>query len=97
LYINRWINFSRSKKDKTSDKRDVSDDKKNSETDLSGTYGSDMVRILFFISIFDSFIFYVKKSGYKTTTDQDFQMYLGEIRPQIVKAPLAEQISTLAR
>jgi len=56
-----------------------------------------MVRILFFISIFDSFIFYVKKSGYKTTTDQDFQMYLGEIRPQIVKAPLAEQISTLAR
>ncbi len=51
----------------------------------------------FFISIFDLFIFYVKKSGSKTTTDEDFQMYLDEIRPQIAKVPLSEQISTLAR
>jgi hypothetical protein len=98
LYINRWINFSRSKKDKTSDKRDVSEDKKNNETDASGTNSSYMVGIsFFFISIFDLFIFYVKKSGYKTTTDEDFQMYLDEIRPQIAKVPLSEQISTLAR
>jgi hypothetical protein len=30
-------------------------------------------------------------------TDQDFQMYLDEIRPQVANAPLSEQISTLAR
>ncbi len=30
-------------------------------------------------------------------TDQDFQMYLDEIRPHIYNAPLSEQISTLAR
>jgi hypothetical protein len=29
--------------------------------------------------------------------DQDFQMYLDEIRPQIAKVPLSEQVSTLAR
>ncbi|CAF0918989.1 unnamed protein product [Rotaria sp. Silwood1] len=37
------------------------------------------------------------KSGYKLTTDQDFQMYLDEIQPQVTKVPLSEQISTLAR
>ncbi|CAF3972651.1 unnamed protein product [Rotaria magnacalcarata] len=37
------------------------------------------------------------KAGYKQTIDQDFQMYLDEIRPQISKVPLSEQISTLAR
>ncbi|CAF3163555.1 unnamed protein product [Rotaria socialis] len=37
------------------------------------------------------------KSGYKQTIDQDFQMYLDEIHPQILRVPLSEQISTLAR
>lgn len=37
------------------------------------------------------------KSVYKLTIDEDFQMYLDEIRPQITKKSLSEQISTLAR
>ncbi|CAF0914736.1 unnamed protein product [Rotaria sordida] len=70
---------SRSKKDKTSDKRDVSEDKKHTEKDLSGVTSSN------------------SKSGYKPTADPDFQMYLEEIQPQIIRVPLSEQISTLAR
>ncbi|CAF0827367.1 unnamed protein product [Rotaria sordida] len=70
---------SRSKKDKTSDKRDVSEDKKPTEKDLSGVTSSN------------------SKSGYKPTADPDFQMYLEEIQPQIIRVPLSEQISTLAR
>ena len=50
-----------------------------------------------FIWYFNLSIFYIKKSGYKPTTDQDFQMYLDEIRPQIAQVPLSEKISTLAR
>ncbi|CAF1295319.1 unnamed protein product [Rotaria magnacalcarata] len=69
---------SRSKKDKTSDKRDSSEDKKHSERESSEA-NADL------------------KAGYKQTIDQDFQMYLDEIRPQISKVPLSEQISTLAR
>ncbi|CAF3201276.1 unnamed protein product [Rotaria socialis] len=69
---------SRAKKDKTSDKRDSSEDKKHGERESSETT-ADL------------------KSGYKQTIDQDFQMYLDEIHPQILRVPLSEQISTLAR
>lgn len=37
------------------------------------------------------------KPTYKPIADTDFQMYLDEIRPQIDKVPLSEQVSTLAR
>ncbi|CAF1328260.1 unnamed protein product [Adineta steineri] len=37
------------------------------------------------------------KVGYQPTSDQDFLMYLDEIRPQITKKPLAEQIPILAK
>lgn len=37
------LNFSRSKKDKTNDKRDASEDKKNNETDTTGVNSADSV------------------------------------------------------
>jgi hypothetical protein len=42
--MNLLFDFSRSKKDKTSDKRDASEEKKNAETDVSATDGTDSVR-----------------------------------------------------
>jgi hypothetical protein len=89
------MNFSRSKKEKTSEKRDASEEKKNSDADLPGTNEIDLVRKFSFFGPVS--IFYVKKSGYKPTNDQDFQMYFDEIRPHISKVPLSEQISNLGR
>ncbi|CAF1511372.1 unnamed protein product [Adineta ricciae] len=37
------------------------------------------------------------KAGYQSTPDQDFLTYLDEIRPQVAKKPLTEQIPILAR
>ncbi len=57
--MNLLFDFSRSKKDKTSDKRDASEEKKNAETDVSATDGTDSVRkfhsylTCFYLSIFE--------------------------------------------
>lgn len=89
------IFFSRSKKDKTNDKRDTSEDKRNNETDSPGLNRLDSVRKIFFY--LKSLNLFIKKGEYKPMVDQDFQMYLDEIRSQISNIPLSEQISNLAR
>ena len=47
FHLNFYIHFSRSKKDKTSDKRGAAEDKKNAEVDPSATTGTDSVGKLF--------------------------------------------------
>jgi hypothetical protein len=96
--MNLCFDFSRSKKDKTNEKKDISDDKKNTENEVPETNVNDSVGYSLLIYFaFNGFFFQIKKSGYKPTTDHDFHMYLDEIRPHLSKTPLSEQVSTLAR
>ena len=96
--MNLCFDFSRPKKEKTNEKRDIPDDKKNTENEVPETNVNDSVGYsLLIYFIFIRFFFQIKKSGYKPTNDQDFQMYLDEIRPHLSKTPLSEQVSTLAR
>lgn len=95
------MNFSRLKKEKTTEKRDASEDKKTNEIDPATTTGTHAVKLWSGNFIFNrKYLFFslsIKKPTYKPIADTDFQMYLDEIRPQISKAPLSEQVSTLAR
>jgi hypothetical protein len=49
------------------------------------------------LTISDQILNIKKSKDYTPTADLDFQMYLDEIRPQMAKVPLSEQISILAR